>query len=381
MSLLNRSSGGVLDVIRCDEKDYLIWKWRPHNTGGRSKRENSIRWGSALRVKDGEVAVFFCSGPEGTVQEGIEGPFDGRLETGNLPVLSSIVELAYGGDSPYQAEIYFVNLAQIIQVKFGVPYFDVFDQRFPDLGVPVAVRGTISFHITDYQEFVKLNRLDTFSLDSFRNQIKDTVSRHVKSVVTNLPAVHNIPVVQMERKLDEINLLVAERLLPIFRDQFGATVTSIDIAAIETDKDSEEYRELASITQGVSSKKVMAQADADVKEIRDSQRLGVFRRAAQTVTEFTGSAVDQYKKIVTPGKEEVDPPPIPQARYYIAVDGKPMGPYDRNELLGLFRQGKFSRDQLIWKDGMPNWEAAGNVSDLSSIFGAPSGMPPIPMSE
>ena len=381
MSLLNKKFGSALDVIRCDEKDYLIWKWHPHNSGGRSRRENAIRWGSALRVKDGEVAVFFCSGPEGTVQEGIEGPFDGRLETGNLPVLSRLVELAYGGDSPYQAEIYFVNLAQIIQVKFGVPYFDVFDLRFPDLGVPVAVRGTISFHITDYQEFVKLNRLDTFSLDSFRNQIKDTVSRHVKSVVTNLPSEHNIPVVQMERKLDEINLLVAERLLPIFRDQFGATVTSIDIAAIEADKDSEGYRELSAITQGVSSKKVMAQADADVKEIHDSQRLSVFRRAAQTVTDFTGSAVNQYQKIVSPGRAEAVPPPIPMDRYYVAVAGKPMGPYDQNELSELSRQGKFSRDHLVWKEGMPDWVKAGKVSDLNSIFGSPSGMPPIPVSE
>ena len=190
-----------------------------------------------------------------------------------------------------------------------------------------------------------------------------------------------MPVVQMERKLDEINLLVAERLLPIFRDQFGATVTSIDIAAIEADKDSEGYRELSAITQGVSSKKVMAQADADVKEIHDSQRLSVFRRAAQTVTVFTGSAVNQYQKIVCPGKAEAVPPPIPMDRYYVAVAGKPMGPYDQNELSELSRQGKFSRDHLVWKEGMPDWVKAGNVSDLNSIFGSPSGMPPIPVSE
>ena len=37
--------GGMLNVIRCDEPEYLIWKWRPAGQNvGDSKRENSIRW-------------------------------------------------------------------------------------------------------------------------------------------------------------------------------------------------------------------------------------------------------------------------------------------------------------------------------------------------
>lgn len=48
-----------MDQIRCDEPSYLIWKWHPSGVQlGRGNREDSIRWGSSLRVKDGEVAVF-----------------------------------------------------------------------------------------------------------------------------------------------------------------------------------------------------------------------------------------------------------------------------------------------------------------------------------
>ena len=58
MGLFGKSNkdGGILNVIRCDEEDYLVWKWRPN--GVVSGRENAIRWGSSLRVKEGEVAVF-----------------------------------------------------------------------------------------------------------------------------------------------------------------------------------------------------------------------------------------------------------------------------------------------------------------------------------
>ena len=54
----SKSEGGMMDVIRCDETDYLVWKWTPNGQALTTNKENSIRWGSSLRVKDGEVAVF-----------------------------------------------------------------------------------------------------------------------------------------------------------------------------------------------------------------------------------------------------------------------------------------------------------------------------------
>ena len=54
----NKKEGGLMDVIRCDEQEYLIWKWRPSGEATSTKKENAIRYGSSLRVKDGEVAVF-----------------------------------------------------------------------------------------------------------------------------------------------------------------------------------------------------------------------------------------------------------------------------------------------------------------------------------
>ena len=177
----NKRKGGFMDEIRCDEPSYLIWKWHPSGSQlGENVRENSIRWGSSLRVKDGEVAVFVYKQKNGTMQDFIVGPYDQIIKTANFPVLASIVGLVYEGGTPFQAEVYYINLAQIIQVKFGVPFFDVYDPRFEDFGVPVAVRGTISFKISDYREFVKLHRLNSFRLEDFQAQIRDAVCRYVK---------------------------------------------------------------------------------------------------------------------------------------------------------------------------------------------------------
>ena len=267
-------AGGFMDEIRCDEPSYLIWKWHPAGSElGNNNRENAIRWGSSLRVKDGEVAVFVYKQKDGTMQDFIVGPFDQTIKTANFPVLASIVGLAYEGGTPFQAEVYFINLAQVIQVKFGVPYFDVYDPRFADFGVPVAVRGTISFKIADYREFIKLHRLTTFNLDDFQRQIKDSVTRYVKDVVANAPASHNIPLVQIESKTAQINDVIELDIGERLKDSFGVIVSGVDVSSIELDKSSSGYRELMSVTKDIAGATAQAEAMARIKDIEEKQRI------------------------------------------------------------------------------------------------------------
>lgn len=267
-------AGGFMDVIRCDEPSYLIWKWHPSGSQEENNnRENAIRWGSSLRVKDGEVAVFVYKQKDCTMQDFIEGPFDQMIKTANFPVLSNILGLAYEGGTPFQAEVYFINLARIIQVKFGIPFFDVYDPRFADFGVPVAVRGTISFGISDYREFIKLHRLIAFNLEDFQRQIRDAVTRYVKDVVANAPAQHNIPLVQIETKAAQINDVVELDLSERLKENFGVTVSGIDIGSIEIDKSSEGYRQLMAVTKDVATATVKAETEAKVKDIAAKQRI------------------------------------------------------------------------------------------------------------
>ena len=270
----NNRKGGFMDEIRCDESNYLIWKWHPSGVAsGEEVRENAIRWGSSLRVKDGEVAVFVYKQKDGTMQDFIVGPYDQIIKTANFPILASIVGLAYEGGTPFQAEVYFINLAQIIQVKFGVPFFDVYDPRFEDFGVSVAVRGTISFKISDYREFVKLHRLNSFNLEDFQTQIRDAVTRYVKDTVANAPAANNIPLVQIESKTSQINDIIELDISERFKETFGVEVSGVDIGAIEIDKSSEGYRQLMAVTKDIASATAQAEAQAKLRDIEQKQRV------------------------------------------------------------------------------------------------------------
>lgn len=274
MGIFSKKDGGFMDEIRCDEPSYLIWKWRPAGSQkGANRRESAIRWGSSLRVRDGSVAAFVYHQKDGTHQDFIEGPYDQIIKTANLPVLASIVGLAYDGGTPFQAEVYFINLAQVVQVRFGVPFFDVYDPRFLDFGVPVAARGTITFGIKDYRQFIKLHRLDEFDLDAFKAQVRDAVTRYVKAAVANAPSDLGIPLVQIERGLAKIHDAVEPQIRERLSSDFGVEVSGVDISAIELDKTSDGYRQLMSVTRDVEQATVQAQAEVNIKNLHDQQRI------------------------------------------------------------------------------------------------------------
>ncbi|MBR6540925.1 MAG: SPFH domain-containing protein, partial [Bacteroidales bacterium] len=215
----SKKNGGILNVIRCDEDDYLVWKWRPSDMP--STRENAIRWGSTLHVKEGEVAVFVYKQNDGKQMDYFEGPLDTTLKTANFPVLSSIIGLAYGGDTPFQAEVYFINLAGNVKMPFFINQFDIFDPRYPDFPVPVTVKGSLMFNITDYKSFVKLHRMVQFSQEDMMDETKDAVKKRVKSYVSNLTYSEQIPAIQIERRVAEVSDLVEAKLKGEFADDFG----------------------------------------------------------------------------------------------------------------------------------------------------------------
>ena len=210
----NKKEGGMMDMIRCDEQDYLIWKWRPTgNEVNSTNKENAIRWGSSLRVKAGEVAVFVYKQKDGTQQDFIEGPFDDTIKTANFPILASIVGLAFGGGTPFQAEVYYINLAKVIPFSARVPYFDIFDPRFIDFGIKCAIQYQTLSQIKDYKEFIKIHRLSNLTPDELNKKMKPVIDRHIKSLVINIPKEKNVAAVQIETQLDEVNILSEERAL------------------------------------------------------------------------------------------------------------------------------------------------------------------------
>lgn len=420
----SKKEGGLMDVIRCDEQEYLVWKWRPSGEANSTKRENEIRYGSSLRVKDGEMAVFVYKKDGGEMMDYIIGPHDQKIETANFPVLTSIVGSLWGGSSPFQAEIYFINLQGNNQVRFAVPYFDVADPRYPDFTVPVAVRGSITFNLADYKQFIKLNRLIDFDLDNFSHQIKGAVTKFTKNFVANCPIDNNIPVLQLERKVLEISDLIQARLQPAFENDFGLNLKRVDLSAIEIDKESENYAEFISLTK----EQQMRRAEIDTEQYERVSKLSaesqfiqahainqqteVLKNAAESMGQMGGmnmgggdgmnpagmmmgmamggvmgsqmaGMMNQFgQPLQTPQTPPMPgstptPPPLPNAvQYMVAINGQQYGPYNIQQMQQMAQSGQINASVLVWTQGMPQWATAGSIPELAQLFVATP--PPVP---
>ena len=89
-----KNEGGLMDSIRCDEKDFLIWKWRPLGQDvNTTNKENAIRTGSSINVRPGQAAVFLYQQQEGEFDV-IKGPYNSIIKTENMPILAGIIGAA-----------------------------------------------------------------------------------------------------------------------------------------------------------------------------------------------------------------------------------------------------------------------------------------------
>lgn len=132
-----------IDRIKYDapSDEEFVWKWP----------NDQISFGAQLIVNESQNAVFVRSGQ---VLDTF-GPGTHTLSTGNLPLLTKILEFPFGGKSPFAAEVWFVNQTIKRGIRWGTPApVPVMD---PTLGFPVSLRsfGTWGFRIEDAFVFVK----------------------------------------------------------------------------------------------------------------------------------------------------------------------------------------------------------------------------------
>lgn len=315
------------------------------------------------------------------------------------------------------------NLAKGSQFKFAVPYFDVFDPRFENFAVPVSVHGTLVYAIEDIDKFMSINKTESVNDAVFEQKMRGVLNKYIKGIVTNAPSDHNIQVLQMERKILEISELIQRLITPKIEQLLGINIRSLDIAQIIIDKDSRGYRELKAVTSDLESSNIKlnnnlqqdyfkAQSAMQLDAMKRQQELSLggqeemqrmqlenqretmriqreeMQRAArlQTESNFIGTHQANLNAEVAKtghmfGQQSmgyVPPMPgdAPQVQYMVAVNGQQIGPCDWMKLQQLIQQGVLTHNTYVWKQGMQNWELAGNVAELQTLFASvPPQMP------
>jgi membrane protease subunit (stomatin/prohibitin family) len=108
-----------------------------------------FRLGSQLIVRESQAAVFFRDGKALDTF----GPGRHTISTNNIPLLTGLISIPFGGQTPFKAEVYFVNLKDFLDQKWGTP--EPIALRDKELGlVRLRAFGTYSMQVADPQLFV-----------------------------------------------------------------------------------------------------------------------------------------------------------------------------------------------------------------------------------
>jgi membrane protease subunit (stomatin/prohibitin family) len=222
----------IVDVVKYNgTPDVFAWKYPSEELG---------TW-TQLIVNEAQEAVLFKSG----VALDVFGSGRHTLDTDNIPILNNIINLPFGGRSPFAAEVWFINKVFSLDIKWGTATpIQIQDPKY-GVFVPVRSFGQFGIRIDDSKKFLlklvgTLSVFDTKNLVNFFRGLfitksKDTLSSYI---------VHKqISVVEINAYLDEISGYMKERIEPIL-EEYGIKLVNFYVNDISVPEDDPAVKKL-----------------------------------------------------------------------------------------------------------------------------------------
>lgn len=135
----------IIDIIQHPNErlDEIVFREPQHGAG-------EFSFGTQLIVREGQAAVFFRDGQSLDVF----GPGRHTLSTNNMPLLTGLMRIPFGGRTPFTAEVYFVSMREFSDLRWGTAQPVVF--RDDDFGmVRLRAFGAYATRVGDPQLFIQ----------------------------------------------------------------------------------------------------------------------------------------------------------------------------------------------------------------------------------
>ena len=190
----------IIDVLKYDgPNNALVWKWRPKVD---SQRDEELRLGTQLVVNQSQQPLFIKGGQLLDIFEA--GTH--TLSTQNLPILSNLIGLAFGGQSPFKAEVYFINKAVAMDTKFGLIPFNMMEPNFR-VPIPITSRGSFAVKVADAKTFLNqiIGTVPDFEADKLTQFFRGIITENVKTAITRISKEQNLNPLELEAIVSEVS--------------------------------------------------------------------------------------------------------------------------------------------------------------------------------
>ncbi len=378
MGLFDKIKGEFIDIIEWTDSspNTLVWRFPRHN--------NEIKNGAELTVREGQTAVFI---DEGQLAD-VFGPGMYTLETENLPILATLKGWKHGFESPFKAEVYFVNTRQFTDQKWGTK--NPVTMRDPEFG-PVRVRafGTYAVKVSDPGKFIReIVGTDGGTDGHFTtDEVTDQVRNILVSRFSDAMASSGIPVLDMAANYDELGKKLSERVADDMSG-YGIELRTLLVENISLPPAVEEVldKRTSMGVIGDLNRYTQFQSAEAIGDIANNPGAGGMAAGGMgagmgfAMANQIGQSMNQPQgqQGGAPAQGGAAPPPLPQGpKFFAAIDGQQAGPFDETALKQHITAGSVTKETLVWSEGMADWAAAGSVDAVSKLFGAvPPPLPP-----
>ena len=222
----------IVEVVKYDgTPDVFAWKY-PNSELGTWTQLIVSESQEAILLKGGKIFDVFSAGRH-------------TLNTDNIPLLRKVVNLPFGGRSPFSAEVWFINRAFTLDIKWGTstpiqlqdPKYKVF--------VPVRAFGQFGIQIEDAQKFlVKLvGTLPQFDKATILKFFRGVYLTKSKDAIASYLVHKGISVLEINAYLDEISSFLKEKMMPLF-DDYGIRLTSFYVNDINVPEEDNAVTQL-----------------------------------------------------------------------------------------------------------------------------------------
>lgn len=276
----------IIDVLKHDgPNNILVWKWR---SASNSNREEELRYGTQLVVNQSQEACFIKGGQ----LLDVFGPGTHTLSSKNLPILSSIVGLAFGGDSPFKAEVYFVNKSVSMDAKFGLIPFNMLEPNFK-VPIPVTSRGSFALNVSDSKAFLNkiVGTVPDFETRTLSQYFRGVIVENVKNAITKIAKEQQLSPLELESIVHEVGNAVRGLMGNTISD-YGLELKLFNIEAIPIIDDDQRVKDIIAQYQ-----KLMSEDAAERMRLkRRAENLEVYRiersfDTAETAAEHMGGGL------------------------------------------------------------------------------------------
>jgi len=376
MGLWDKLSAELIDIVQWldDTSDTLVYRFERYG--------NEIKYNAKLVVREGQMAAFINEGQLADVFK----PGTYTLSTQNLPVLATLKGWKYGFESPFKAEVYFCSTRQFTNLKWGTPGpVTMRDREFG--AVRVTAYGLYSIKIKDPAVFIReiVGTDGNFTTDSIEDNLRGKMGMRIKEVLPDA----GIPIIDLESKVVQLGETMKSRIAPAI-EALGLELTEVQVQDIGLPEEVEQAIDKAGAMRAIGNMQTYTQYET-AHSINDAANnpgglaaagVGVgmgFGMGGQMAGAMGGLLGGQGQPQVQTGggAPPTAPPPLPpQIQYYVAINGQQTGPFDMEILHQMALSGQLSRVSLVWKQGMTAWDVAGQVGELSNVFGTVP--PPVP---